>query len=190
MKKAATLFAAFALSTPFAFAQNLSDTVPKAETKIEQFSAKTGVVIIKGFEEIGSLQGLYSTSVNIESKEFSNVSDGTKQYGITIQAFKENGKYDKKHTSFIDYDEIDSLIQGIEYIGKVKPDATKFKDFQADYSTRGNLKISTFNSSDRLMAAVSSGRVGAVAAYFNLQDLDKLKSLIIKAKEKIEQNKS
>ncbi len=113
---------------------------------MEQFSAKTGVILIRGFQKIGSTQGLYSTSVNIESKEFTNVTDGSKQYGITIEAFKEDGRYDKEHTSFIDFDEIDSLIQGIDYISKVKPDVTKFADFQADYTTKGELKISTFNS--------------------------------------------
>ncbi|WP_428241548.1 hypothetical protein [Gynuella sp.] len=170
-----------------ALAQNLEDAVPEAKTKLEQFSTKTGVVIIRGFHKIGSVQGLYGTSVNIEAKEFTNVTDGKKQYGITIESFKEDGRYDNKHTSFIDYDEIDSLIKGIEYISKVKSSVTKLEDFQADYSTRGDLKISTFSSGDRIMAAVTSGNIGGVAAYFNIEDLEKVKNLIKQAKAKIDE---
>jgi hypothetical protein len=173
-----------------ALGQNLKDAVPQPKTKIEQFSAKTGVVLIRGFHKIGSALGLYSTSVNIEAKEFTNVTDGRKQYGITVESFKEDGRYDKRHTSFIDYDEIDSLVAGIEYIAKVNSDITKLDDFQADYSTRGDLKISTFSSGDKIMAAVTSGKIGGVAAYFNIQDLEKVKNLIKQAKSKIDEIKS
>ena len=170
----------------FVSAENLKDSVPQAKTKIEQFSTKTGVVIIRGFHKIGTAQGLYNTSVNIESKEFTNVSDGTKQYGITIQTFKEDGRYDKDHTSFIDFDEIDSLVKGIEYISKVKEGVTKLENFQADYNTKGDLKISTFSSTNGVMAAVTSGNIGGVAAYFKVSDLEQVKQLIIQAKQKIE----
>lgn len=190
MKKTIIALTTMALLITSAYAENLKDSVPQAKTKLEQFSAKTGVILIRGFQKIGSAQGLYSTSVNIESKEFTNVTDGSKQYGITIEAFKEDGRYDKQHTSFIDFDEIDSLIQGIDYISKVKADVTKLADFQADYTTKGELKISTFNSGDKLMAAVTSGTIGGVAAYFNIDDLAKLKELILKAKQKIESIKS
>lgn len=186
MKKHIVAITAIGLIIGTANAENLKDAVPQAKTKLEQFSAKTGVVIIRGFQKIGSVQGLYNTSVNIESKEFTNVTDSTKQYGITIEAFKEDGRYDKDHTSYIDFDEIDSLIQGIDYIFKVKPDVTKFEDFQADYTTKGDLKISTFSSGNKVMAAITSGTIGGVAAYFNIEDLPKIKNLLLEAKKKIQ----
>ena len=190
MKNKILLSLVLLLFSAFSSGQNLRDSVPEVKTKIEQFSAKTGVVLIRGFHKIGSAQGLYSTSVNVESKEFTNVSDGTKQYGITIETFKEDGRYDKKHTSFIDFDEIDSLIKGIEYISKVKAEVTKLENFQADYTTRGDLKISTFSSTNGVMAAVTSGKIGSVAAYFNIADLEKIKQLVIQAKQKIESIKA
>lgn len=173
-----------------ALAQNLKDAAPQAKTKLERFSAKTGAVIIRGFHKIGSVEGLYSTIVNIEAKEFTNVADGVKQYGITIEAFEEDGRYDKKHTSFIDYDEIDSLIKGIEYISKVKASVTKLENFQADYSTRGDLNISTFSSGNKIKAAVTSGNVGGVRTYFKIEDLEKVKNLIKQAKAKIDEIKA
>lgn len=85
MKKTIITLVAIVLLAPSAYSENLKGTAPKSKTKLEQFSAKTGVVLIRGFQKIGSTQGLYSTSVNIESKEFTNVTDGSKQYGITIE---------------------------------------------------------------------------------------------------------
>ena len=190
MKKLIIIVSVLLMYVGVSYAENLKDKIPEAKTKLEQFSAKTGVVLVKGFQKIGTAQGMYNTSVNIESKEFTNVSDGTKQYGITIEAFQEDGRYDKKHTSYIDFEEIDSLIKGIEYISGVKPEVTKFENFQADYATKGDLKISTFSTGGKIMAAVESGNIGAVSAYFNLSDLKKIKDLIIKAKKAIEKIKA
>lgn len=83
-----------------ASATNLKDEIPTPKTKLEEFTAKTGVVIVRGFEEIGTVSGLYDTSIKVESKEFVNVSTGKKEYGITIEVKKEDGDYDKESTSY------------------------------------------------------------------------------------------
>jgi len=189
MKKYLVIVVSLGLFVNVAYAQKLKDTIPQVKTKLEQFSVRTGVVLIRGFQKIGTIQGLYNSSVNIESKEFTNVSSGTKQYGITIEAVIKD-RYEKKHTSFIDYDEIDSLIKGIEYISKANSSVTKFENFQADYKTKGYFEVSTFSSSNgTIKVAVSSGNIGAVAAYFNIDDLAKIKDLLLKAKVKIDQIK-
>lgn len=167
-------------------AQNLKDKVPSPKTKLEEFSARTGVVIIRGFEEIGSAFGLYSTSIKVEAKEFVNVSTGKREYGITIEVKKEDGRYDKESTSYIDYDEIESLINGIDYIAKVDKSKTKFSNFQADYNTKGDFKISTFSTAGKIMVAVSSGHIGSVSAYYNLSSLTEIRALVDKAKAKID----
>jgi hypothetical protein len=62
MKKISCLFIILFLVAPFTLhAQNLKDQVPSPKTKLEEFSARTGAVIIRGFEEIGSVYGLYTT---------------------------------------------------------------------------------------------------------------------------------
>lgn len=186
MKRIISLMLMYLLCCTAVFAANLKDTVPQAKTKLEQFSARTGVVLIHGFEEIGTVHGLYNTSVKVESKEFKNVTDGKKEFGITIEVKKEDGRYDKEHTSYIDYDEIDSLIKGIEYIAKVDGSVTKLTNFQADYKTKGDLKISTFSSNGQVRAAVSSGTIGSVGAYFKIESLSEIKKLLSQAKAKID----
>ncbi|QKQ26531.1 hypothetical protein [Candidatus Reidiella endopervernicosa] len=79
------------------YAENLKEGVPEVKTKLESFSANTGVVIVRGFEVVGKIDGLYDASIEVESKEFVNVTSGKKEYGITIEVVKEDGRYDKKH---------------------------------------------------------------------------------------------
>ena len=181
MKKLSFLFLVVFFVSPLSLhAQNLKNQVPSPKTKLEEFSARTGTVIIRGFEEIGSVYGLYNTSIKVEAKEFVGVSTGKKEYGITIEVKKEDGRYDKENTSYIDYDEIESLIRGIDYIAKVDKSSTKLSNFQADYNTKGDFKISTFSTAQKIMVAVSSGHIGQVSAYYNLSSLTEIKTLIEK----------
>jgi len=158
----------------------------KAKTKLEAFQAKTGVVIIRGFSVIGSVSGQYSGSVSVESREFLDASTGKREYGITIHVAK-GGEIERENTSYIDYDEIESLLKGIDYISKVKSSVTNLEDFQADYRTKGDFQISTFSArKGAIMAAVSSGAYGEVSTYFPLSKLDGLRDLIVKAKAKLD----
>ena len=167
-------------------AEKLQDTVPTSKTKLEEFTAKTGAVIVRGFEEIGFLKGLYGTKITVECKEFTDVSSGKVQYGITIEVFKENGNYDKDHTSFIDYDEIQGILEALDYISKITKESTKLKDFQADYATKGDLKFSTFSSGNKVLIAITSGNIGSVTAYYKINEIGSIKSLIKQGKDKID----
>ena len=89
-------------------------------------------------------------------------------------------------TSYIDVDEIDSLVKGIEYISKVSKDVTTLDLFEVDYRTKGDLRITVFNSSrGEISASVSSGTIGRTNAFIKLAELDKLRNLILTAKSKI-----
>jgi hypothetical protein len=174
------------VSSITANAANLKDDIAAPKTKLEEFTAKTGVVIIRGFEEIGTINGLYGTSAKVEVKEFLNAASGKKEYGITIEVKKEDGRISRENTSYIDYDEISSLISGIDYIAKVKPSATSFSNYQADYNTKGDFNISTFNSGHEDMCAIKSGHIGSVSAYFNIRSLQEIRSVIENAKNKLD----
>ena len=70
----------------FTFAQEAKQP-PK--TKVESFDAKTGVVVIRGFSIIDKIKGNYGTSITIEAKEWTDASNGKKEYGISIQVFED-----------------------------------------------------------------------------------------------------
>ena len=157
-----------------------------AKTKLEAFEAQEGVVIIQGFSRMGELKGVYGGSVAVLAKEFTHATTGKRESGIVIDV-KEGGRIERNNRSFIDYDEIGALVKGLEYIGKADKSVTKLESFQVDYRTKGDLKVSTFNTpGGEVMVAVSSGRIGATSVHFKFADLNALHGLISGAKERLD----
>jgi hypothetical protein len=187
MARLAWLLSLSLLSCPLVLAQESNPAAPK--TKLERFVVQDGAVIIKGFAAIGTLRGKYGGAITVESKEFFNIALSKKEYGITIEV-KETARIERESTSYIDYDEIDSLIKGIDYISKVTKTSTRLDQFQADYRTRGDLVLSTFSTDAGIQAAVSSGTIGKTDVFIELTDLTKLRDLIVSAKSRLDSIKS
>ena len=156
-------------------------------TKLETFQAKTGSVLIKNFSEIGKVIGL--GTLTITSFEFVDAQTGKKEYGIGIEA-KESGRLESEDRAYVDYDEIDSLLTGIDYIAKVNTDQSKLKNFEAHYKTKGDLDVATYSSRDRIEAVVSVGRVRSVSVYLEMDKLQKVRQLIVDAKAALDAAKS
>ncbi len=154
---------------------------PTPATKLEAFSAKTGVVMIKGFTTIGRVRG--TGIVSVDAREFRDASSPqTAQYGIAIEV-KEAGRIEREARSFIDADEIDSLVRGIDYVSKLSKSVTTLKDFEAEYRTRGDFAVTVFSdSSGGLGVSVSSGRIGRTSVFLKVPDLEQLKMFILEAK--------
>jgi hypothetical protein len=158
----------------------------KPKTKLEAFVAQDGVVIIRGSSKVGDIRGQYGSAVMIEAKEFTNASSGRREHGITVEV-KEGGRLEREHTSFVDFDEIPSLLKGLEYIGKVEKSATALDQFQADYRTKGDLVVSTFNTEGgETRLGVSSGRIGRTRAFLPISDLERMRELIQNAYARLE----
>ena len=135
---------------------------------------------------MGLVRGQYGTSAEVECKEFTDAISGKKEYGISITV-KETSRLERKSSSYIDYDEIDSLLKGIDYIAKIEKSITKLSYFQANYSTKGELQVSTYSDSGgKVQASVASGRFGSVGTFLSLDELAEFKRLIQEAKSKLD----
>ena len=159
----------------------------EAQTKIEVFQAKTGTVLLKNYSEIGSISGLGGT-LNVTSFEFVDAQTGRKEYGIGIEA-KESGRLARESRSYVDYDEISSLVAGIDYISRVDGTQSKMKNFEAHYKTKGELDVTVFSGSGRIEAAVSVGRFSTVSVFLPLETLLKFRQLITDAKAELDRTR-
>lgn len=160
------------------------ETTSDPKTKLEAFDATTGVVVVIGFSSIGTVNGLYNTSAEVDVREMLNAQSGSKQYGLMIEV---TGSRDSKARAFVDYDEIESLILGIDYILKIDKAITSLDSFQADYRTNGDLKLSTFNSGGRILFSVEAGRIGAQSSFMTLENAATLRNIFAQAKSKIDE---
>jgi hypothetical protein len=159
-------------------AQEVQKQAPK--TQLEAFTGEVGVVIIKGYTEVGSVSG--TGKAEVTAMTFRNAKTGEEKSGIVIEV-KTAGSYHQEGRSLIDYDEIDGLVEGIRYVSKTERSATKLRNFEATYSTKGDLKVIVFNdASGKKMAAIQVGNIGARQAYVSMENLTAFSLLVQKAK--------
>lgn len=114
-------------------------------TELETFEAQTGTVIVKGAGPVGSL-AVDAVNIQVISKESLNVSTGHRQYGMAVEADANDQRVWEK---LVDYDEMDSLLSGLNYLAKIDYKVTAEPTFVASYVTRSGLRIGAFTSQRR-----------------------------------------
>jgi hypothetical protein len=155
-------------------------------TKLEAFQAMKGIVIIKGFSRIGVAAGLDGTSIEVETRELRDAGSNSKEYGITIEV-REAGNAGRRSLSYIDYEELDPLLKGLEYLSKIDNSVTQLTRFEADYRTRGDLLFSVSSGRGGIITmAISSGAFRRATSVFRLEDLKGIRGLIIEAKNQLD----
>jgi hypothetical protein len=109
-----------------------------------------------------------------------------KVFGVRLDVEKQDN-LETESSLFVDADEIDSMLKGIDYIAKVDNSVTKMKSFQVDYRTKDDLEISAFSSSDgKIGTATTSGVSGRAITFLAPEGLAQLRALIVEAKTQIE----
>ena len=161
----------------------LPQTIPA--TKIEAFSSMTGLVVIRGISTVGRVGGLGFVSIYArEARDASRPSQGV--YGVAIEV-KEAGRLERESRSFIDLDEIDSLVRGLDYLSKISKAVTQLNDVEVQYRTKGDFSITVYSDlSGGLSLLVDSGRIGKTSAFLKMSDLEALKTHILEAKRLVE----
>jgi hypothetical protein len=91
-------------------------------------------------------------------------------------------------TALIDYDELDSLLDGLEYLGKLDWSVTSLPDFSAVYTTKGGFRAEARGSrrTGSIEFAVRSTRVNAPKLSLSRDQLGQLRSLIEQARTKLD----
>jgi hypothetical protein len=111
------------------------------KTEIGLFESQTGVVIIKGFGQVGSV----STGVAIISvrcKESTSAATGHKDYGIAVVLELNQGRA----SAIVDYDELEALLYGMDYLGKISYNVTSLPGFEATFTTKSGLELIAYGN--------------------------------------------
>ena len=160
MRKFCVVLIAACCSLTFASrAQDTTNTTNAPMTEIENFEAQTGTVIVKGFGQGGSLT-TGAGIISVKLKESVDVGHGIKKYGVAIEL----AAGQRREFFIVDYDEMDPLLNGIDYLGKITYDATALSSFDASFTTKSGLKI----------VAYSAVRQGGIHAYLQFGDAPRI----------------
>ena len=165
-------------------AAKVADAKPTEGSALERAMSKRGSVGVRGFSKAGTVKGTLYSQVDIDVRE---LYDGEKPndriYGLLFNVGDGQGL----SRAFVDYDEIDALLAGMDYAAKANPALVHFKKYQVDYVTRGGLKMSTFNDDkDALNAVVeASGR----SAFLTMPQFAQVRELIVKSKTMLDETR-
>jgi hypothetical protein len=153
-------------------------------TRLESFVTNTGTVVIRGSADIGVVQANTGT-ITLKCREVSDASSGRKETGISIDL---NHSQQSKETRYIDYDELEPLLNALAYLNKVDWSITSLNSFDAAITTRSGFRASAFSSkrSSAIEFAVRTAGTGNPPILMSRDQLAELRGLLEQARVKLD----
>ena len=157
-------------------------------TKLEAIEWRYERVLVRGFSQIATINSR-GADIRVDAVELKDTDSATRAIGLVI-SLKETGDNPRENRSFVDYDEIDRLLRGLDAVARVNESVTKLASFEARYRTLGDLEINVFRQSRSGNAAsLTSGICDRVTGLMTLDELDRLKAHIVEAKTRLDEIK-
>jgi len=153
-------------------------------TKLEAFETNTDTVIIKATAPIGTVPA-HGGEVSVRCREITDAGTGHRESGIVVDIAlggpTESGL-------LVDYDELDSLVDGMEYLGKLDWSVTTLPDFLAVYTTKGGFRVVARGSrrTGNIEFDVRNTRANDPRLPLSRDQLGQLRSLVEQAKAKLD----
>jgi hypothetical protein len=161
----------------------------EAPTRLEALELRKNTVIVKGYTEVGKVDGEEGSSISVSAIELKDTTRNTKEMGLAIVA-AQGGDTRRQAISYVDFDEITGLLNAIDYLAKPDPDATRLSAYEAQYRTRSNLEFVSFDNNNQRMISIRavqvlfpSGEVTWSTASFRLTMLASIRKQISDAKD-------
>ena len=153
-------------------------------TKLEAIDDRHSTVVIKGFTRITTVEVRGVRIDAIEMRELGNVA---RAKGLVV-VLREGGERPDDNRAFVDYEEIEPLLNAIDAISRIDETATKLAGFEARYKTQGDLEIGVFRQTTRGTAVVlTTGICDRATATLSLDDLAKIRAMIQEAKSRLDE---
>jgi len=159
-------------------------------TKLEELDERYNSVIIKGFTGITTVD---VRGVGIEVVEMRDTAKRPSTNGISsakgiVVVLREGGDRPNDNRAFVDYEEIDPLLNAIDVLSRVDETATKLPGFEARYKTMGDLEISVFRQTRSGRAVIMrTGICDRATTTLSLDDFAKVKAMIQEAKARLDE---
>ena len=160
-------------------------------TKLEAIDERHGSVIIKAFTQITTIE---VNGVRIDAVEMRELGNVARAKGIVVVlregegVRQEGGGRPRENRAFVDYEEIDALLNAIDAIARVDETMTRLPGFEARYKTLGDLEIGVFRQTRRGNAAtMATGICDRTSQLLTLDELAKVKAMVQEAKARLDE---
>ncbi len=167
----------------YAQAKNMEATgKTEPATKLEQFFSKKGHLYIKEFYDVGKVLGQYGSSISVKALVvYEPGKEAEKIRGLMIEV-DQGGRLEKRNSSFLDIDEVESLSKVLEYMINL---VDKFKVSNREYtevifSTKDEFEVGFYQKGSSFTAFASSGYFREAISFLPVESLSELKAIIDK----------
>ncbi len=190
--KATTLIFLLVMPVLPSLAQAPADNSSAYPTKMERLLRRPATVITTSMLEVGGLDGKVfeaetnTLTVDIRTEVIGNPDSKAKEYGLALQM--RHARDWRSRITYIDYDELDGLIAGLNKILSLQPELPVV---QAKYETRGGLIIITYSTEKReVLARLALNNDDPNWIKMSLDSLKDFRDLIVTAKSNLDQLKT
>ncbi len=155
-------------------------------TKLEELEELYGVVVIKGFTRITTVE---VRGVRIDAVDMRNIENANRAKGLVI-SLREGGERPNENRAFVDYEELDPLLNAIDVMSRVDETTTRLPGFEAKYKTLGDFELSVFRQTQRGTAVtLTTGICDRATQAMTLDELAKVKAMIQEAKSRLDESR-
>ena len=150
---------------------------PPPATELEAFSPPAGSLVTVGHERVGGI-----ADIEVEVRDMRS-SSGQHARGVVVSVREGN----TPQQAFIDEDELDGLIHGIDALLAIGQNPTALRNFETSYATKGELIVTagTLRNSNIMYAVVAGRVVKAEAGPLDAGVLQQLRNLIDAASRRL-----
>jgi hypothetical protein len=141
-------------------------------TRLEAFKPAAGTLVTFGYNELGSVG-----DVSVDAREIRGA-QGTSVRGVVVEVTQSQYREER---AFIDTDELDELLSGIDALLAIQSNPTGFQNFEVQYTTKGELQITAFSSRGGISYAVEAGRVTTARVFLNADNIRRLREMFAAA---------
>jgi len=158
-------------------------------TNLEMIDRLQGSVIIKGFTRISTVE---IRGIRVDAVEMRQLGGNWRFKGVVVslreaQPVGDNRSRTEESRAFIDYEEIDPLLNAIDVMSRVDETATKLVGFEARYRTKGDLELAVFRQTRSGNAVLmTTGICDRVTGTLSLDDFAKVKAMLQEAKGRLD----
>ena len=157
-------------------------------TKLETIDDRHSTVIIKSFTRITTVEVAGVRIDAVEMREMGNVSRA-KGVVVVVSGGESNNR-PRDNRAYVDYEEIEPLLNAIDAAARIDETTTKFPGFEAKYRTLGDLEITVFRQTRSGNAALmTTGICEQTRTTLTFDELSKVKAMIQEAKARLDETR-
>ena len=160
-----------------------AQTTNAPRTYFDAYKSSLNTPVVRGMSSIGALTGQVGYPVDIRVERV-NVQPITNT--IYAVALRTRLSRDAVQVDFIDYDELDGLLRGLQLVSQADHSSVPMDDFEVVYRLRSGLSVAKISNGAKVVIAIRCGDANATRNQIAPYVLDDLQRLLTAAKAKIE----